>query len=148
MPKRHPDGNQPHLLIIEFPSKDDADAAHQLIAAMEFGPTIVRAKNDRFRPNAFHQPKMTAMRKALASHRSFDFPMVAAAHADCGYAPTETAVREWMRLAQEVGVLRSIERGTWEFLPLPAKHDSLAANILAGAPDINCFHCQPSELSL
>jgi len=84
---------------------------------------------------------MIAMRKALASRRSFDREMIAEALDECGYASNLMAIGGWCELAIKYGVIRRIERGLFEFIP--------AQTLGAVAVDIDalrCKFCQPELL--
>lgn len=136
---------QPFRLIIDFPSYDDANCARELLEPLALGPITLRAKDDYFRPTTGQSPRMRAMRRALASHRSFDREMIGEALEECGYSSTVHTIGNFTELAIKHGVIKRLEPGLFEFLPLPTGAVATSTETPPHAP--LCLSCQPEPLS-
>lgn len=130
--------NIPWIVSFEFPCHADATAFAEMVEEQFGDRANIRRKNAVFNQGAFANWRTThAVRDAL-SGRSFTWEMVGETLVNHGYAGTRAATGSWLVRAYAEGVIVRLERGVYEFAPLPTG--------AVATPDFQCLSCQPEAL--
>lgn len=138
----------PWIASFEFPCHADAKAFAEMVEEQFGDKALVRKKNVTFNQGAFANWRGTsAVRKAL-SGRSFTIEMIAEVLANSGYAGTRAGAMAWIGRANIEGVIVRLERGVYEFAPLPTGAVAVATpdHNTQFLPDPQCLACQPEPL--
>lgn len=107
------------LIIAKFPSYEDAKA-FQALAEEAFAPLemIARPKGQYESAGNVANWRMTHALRALLSGNSFDKERLAIAAESARFSAK--SAQSWLTKALRFEVIRRLEVGTYEFLPLPA----------------------------
>lgn len=111
---------QPWLAIVEFPSREDAEAFQHLVAECLGEFAQVRRKLEYRKQGAFAEWRTTRIFRTSFAGRSFNIEMLAEVAEKNGYAGTKSAVTTWVQKALEEGIVQKVGPGEWKFLPCAA----------------------------
>lgn len=139
MPRRVADRQKPWLLLIEFPSHLDAQAAQELIREQFSEEIILRPKQQHPSHGNVATWRMTHILREELGNRTFGREEVDAVLLAHNYqSSTNTS---WLTAAVRHGVIERLRRGEYRFLPTGA-----VATPDLPSRDPQCLSCQPEPL--
>lgn len=145
MTRKHSDRQQPWLLLIEFPSHADAQAAQELLAEQFPEEIFLRPKQQHPSDGNVANWRLTHILREELGNRSFGREGLDAALLTHNYASGGN--KTWLTIAVRAGIIERLARGEYRFLPLPTGAVAQVPTIRA-RHDPQCTACQPEELRI
>lgn len=133
------------LVLYAFPSYEDAKAFQALVEE-QFGDlqSILRPKGQYESAGNIAAWRMTRVLRGELSGNSFDLELLQIACQAHGFSARSAA--SWLHKATPAGVVQRLEKGIYEFLPLPTGAVAIPDPVLPILPDLQCAACQPEPL--